>query len=595
MTFKTALMRGAALGASAAMLMGATAQAATTTTTTVKHHKHSAKVVRKTVVVEQSSAEIRALRTEVEELKARLDAQGQAQQATAAQVAQTQSQVQEASASAASAQDKVETIPEQVNVAVGQIPKPKTDKLYVRGVGITLGGFIEAAMIGRSHNESADIASSFAAIPYSGPGATTTASPGNATSVGHTQELRFSARQSRISGLVEGDVDPNTHLAAYAELDFQGAAQTANSNESNSYNLRIRNLYTTLDRSDLGLHFLAGQNWSLVTLNSKGISPRNEVIPPSIDAQYVPGFAWARQPQFRVTEQLSPEIWVAASVENPQTTFYTGATALPAAVRAVYNETGGSGFNNVNTLSLNHIPDVVAKAAYEPTIFDRPLHLEVFGLFRAFYDREASDILYTPPAAGAKAGTLTSSATGDTNQNTYGGGAGFGATVAVIPKLVDFQVSGLFGKGVGRYGSGQLSDVTFKYNGQIDPIQEAIMLAGVTYHVDSKLDLYAFGGEEQASRSTSTLNGVAYGYGNGAYNNAGCFGESDTASCVGNTHTIEQATGGFWWRAYQGPMGQMRIGLQYSYTERKAFPGLGGAPSGNENMIFTSVRYYPFQ
>ena len=590
MTFKTALLRSAALGASAAMLMGATAQAATTT----KHHKHT-KVVHKTVVVEQNSSEIRALRSEVEELKARLDAQSQAQQATAAQVAQTQTQVQEAAASAASAQDKVETIPEQVNVAVGQIPKPKTDKLYVKGVSITLGGFIEAAMIGRSHNESSDIASSYANIPYSGPGATTTASPGAGPSVGHTQELRFSARQSRISALIEGDPDSNTHLSAYSELDFQGAAQTANSNESNSYNLRIRNLYLTMDRSDLGLHLLAGQNWSLVTLNGKGISPRNEIIPPSIDAQYIPGFAWARQPQIRVTEQLTPEIWVAASAENPQTTFYAGANALPAAVRAVYNQAGGSGFNSANNLSLNHIPDIVAKAAYEPTILDRPVHLEVFGLFRAFYDREASGIIYTPPVAPATAGTLKSSATGDVNQNVYGGGAGFGATVAIIPKMIDFQVSGLMGKGIGRYGTGQLSDVTFKYNGQINPIEEAILLAGVTYHVDSKLDVYAFGGGEQASRNTSTYNGTAYGYGNGLYSNVGCLGESATGTCVGNTHSIEQATGGFWWKAYNGPMGQMRVGLQYSYTERKAFPGVGGVPSGNENMIFTSLRYYPFQ
>jgi hypothetical protein len=34
--------------------------------------------------------------------------------------------------------------------------------------------------------------------------------------------------------------------------------------------------------------------------------------------------------------------------------------------------------------------------------------------------------------------------------------------------------------------------------------------------------------------------------------------------------------------------------LQYSYTERKAFSGIGGAPIANDSMVFASFRYYPF-
>jgi chromosome segregation ATPase len=134
MTMKTVLLRGAAFGALVALAAGATAHAATTTTTTVKHHRH---VVSKTVVqTSPQSEEIKILRAEVEELKARLDAQGQQQQAVAAQVAQTQTQVQEVAANAESAQEKIETIPEQVNVAIGQLPKSKpswADKTQVGG------------------------------------------------------------------------------------------------------------------------------------------------------------------------------------------------------------------------------------------------------------------------------------------------------------------------------------------------------------------------------------------------------------------------------------------------------------------------------
>ncbi len=137
MTIKTALMRGAAFGAFAALAAGATAHAETTTTkTTVKHRHHVEHVV---AVADGSTAEeIRVLKSEVEDLKARLDAQGQAQQATAAQVAQTQTQVQEAAANAESAQDKIDTLPEQVNVAIGQLPKPKPSWADKTQIGSTV-------------------------------------------------------------------------------------------------------------------------------------------------------------------------------------------------------------------------------------------------------------------------------------------------------------------------------------------------------------------------------------------------------------------------------------------------------------------------
>jgi hypothetical protein len=49
-------------------------------------------------------------------------------------------------------------------------------------------------------------------------------------------------------------------------------------------------MYGSVDWDNLGLHLLAGQAWSLATLNSQGITPRNEVPPPTIDGQYIPGF-----------------------------------------------------------------------------------------------------------------------------------------------------------------------------------------------------------------------------------------------------------------------------------------------------------------
>src|SRR5262249_38503196 len=115
---------------------------------------------------------------------------------------------------------------------------------------VTLGGFLAAEGAYRERSESADIGSSFSGIPFP-----------NATNA-HYSETRFTARQSRLSVLAQGNVNPDTHLAFYGEFDFLGAAQTANSNESNSYNLRIRNVYGTVDWDAEGIELLAGQSWS---------------------------------------------------------------------------------------------------------------------------------------------------------------------------------------------------------------------------------------------------------------------------------------------------------------------------------------------
>jgi hypothetical protein len=429
-------------------------------------------------------------------------------------------------------------------------------------LSITLGGFLAAESIYRSRGEAADISSNFNAIPF------------GANRPGHARELRFSARQSRISALVEGGPRADLRLAMYGEFDFQGAAQTANSNESNSYTPRIRHLYGTVDWEDRGFQLLAGQAWSLATLNTKGITPRNELPPAIIDGQYVPGFVWARQPQVRVTKTFNDrKLWVAVSLENPQTTFFTVGTGPGAGVLSAsltFNAPAGSGFNAANTLSLNHVPDVIAKVAYEARL-GVPVHAEVFGLYRDFYSR-----------------------IGGSNHDVAGGGIGGSLLVTAISNRLDLQLSGLRGQGVGRYGTSQLPDATFGPDGRLQPITETMMLAGATLHATPKLDVYLFAGEERAERQASTTAAGAFGYGNPNYVNAGCFSETAAAVCNGNTREVRQATLGFWHKAYQGGFGRLQVGMQYSYTRREAFSGVGGAPTVGENMLFTSLRYYPF-
>jgi len=65
------------------------------------------------------------------------------------------------------------------------------------------------------------------------------------------------------------------------------------------------------------------------------------------------------------------------------------------------------------------------------------------------------------------------------------------------------------------------------------------------------------------------------------------------ANCLGATRVIAQGTGGFTYRVYTNPKyGRLQYQLQYSYLSRKAWAGVGGAPTGTNNMVFTSMRYY---
>ncbi len=449
-------------------------------------------------------------------------------------------------------------------------PKLPQGTFQVGGVRVTLGGFIEAAGIYRTRNEVADITSNFnTGMPLA-----------NAPQY-HENETRFTARQSRLSILAQANPDPVTTLTGYFEGDLLGAAPTANSNESNSYTPRVRHAFAAYDRSDLGLYVLGGQTWSLLTMQKKGIGylVGNVNTPLTIDAQYLPGFTWTRQPQFRVAKSfLGDEVWVAASVENPQTVYYTGPNGLaPSKFGTVdINNTGGSGFAPTVSYSTEVAPDVVFKVAADPGWG----HFEGYGLARFMHDRIS---------------TL-----GDGDSHTVmGGGGGAAALLPIIPGLLDLQGSFLAGKGIGRYGSAQLPDAVIGANGKPDPLPETEALVGLVAHATRDVDVYAYGGTEQIGRAffDTAAKGktTPYGYGNPLYANDTCDEElGPAAGCVGNTSGVVQGTIGAWWKFEKGPWGTMQIGPQYSYTHRSIYQGIGPTPKTDDNMLFLSFRYYPF-
>lgn len=457
------------------------------------------------------------------------------------------------------------------------LSSPRPGTISFGKISVGLGGMFEAATIFRSHDQTADIGTSYSKIPF----------PNDRAS--HTSETRFSPRQSRLTALVQADVTPDLKISGYGEWDFQSAAQTANAVESSGYSPRVRVFYGTVEWQSAGLSLLAGQNWSLATINGKGVGFRSIAAPPGIDAQYVPGFVWARQPQIRLTKTFDNGFVAAISLENAQTTF--GNLSLPTGVAITTVHAPVSGFYAGNNYSLNAIPDIIAKGAWDGLIAGHRTHLEAFGMYRSFYDR------VTITATASNQAGLMGLTSGSGNRSASGWGLGGSIITQVLPGLLDLQGSILSGEGVGRYGAGQLPDVTAKPDGSLSPLREIMFMAGASVHVTPTLDVYLFGGEEeQGQRTFAPLALAGAMFGNGTLSgssNAGCLVEG--GACNPLNRNIAQISSGFWRKLYQGPWGRLMVGAQYSHTERQVFADSNGlAPTATENMVFTSIRFFPF-
>ena len=451
----------------------------------------------------------------------------------------------------------------QQNAAV--IQGPGKGSIRIGNVTVTLGGFIESAGIFRSRNEVTDIASNF-----------NTAIPESQSQLSHESEWRQSARQSRLALLIQGDVDAQQKLAAYFETDFLGTGPTSNSNESNSYNLRLRQAYATYDNSNLGFHFLGGQSWSMLTLFKNGITPRSEDVPYTIDAQYVAGFDWARQAQLRFVESLfNKKLWLGVSFEEPQSVYYTGPNGLvPSSVGTVnVANTGVSLLNTTTTYSDDIAPDTIVKLAADPGWG----HYEVYGLLRWLNSRV--------------------SRVGDGNNHTTPAGGG-GAAVR-LPLLshdrLFLRASALAGYGIGRYGSAQLPDAVVRPDGSPQPLPEVEALVGIESTPRKSLDLYAYVGTEQIGRNSFVSGGKPFGYGSSYYVNSGCGVELSPLTCTANTSGIVDGTLGFWWRFLSGNYGTAQVGAEYEYLRRSVFAGVGGSKGTDDNIALISFRYLPFQ
>ena len=492
--------------------------------------------------------------------------------------------------------------------------------LHFKGITITPGGFLAGETVWRGHSLGADINTPFNSIPFGGANAS------------HMTEFYGSGRQSRVSMLAEGKLG-SARLSGYVEADFLSAGITSNSNQSNSYSMRQRQVWAQ-GALNSGWTFTGGQMWSLVTETKQGVDNRSEALPMTIDPNYNVGFSWARQYGFRISKNFGNQFWWAVSIENSQATL--GGHAVANQNNFVLGSQGASGglYNPTANYSFNPSPDLITKFVFQPAKWG---HYEVFGLFSDFRDRiypcggtitGTNGVL--PPPVPCGPGKVPN-AFDAYNDSRIGGGVGANARITVAQKF-DFGLHAMAGNGIGRYGSGGLPDTIVRPDGVLVPVRNYQGLATAEFH-SKRLDLYTNVGIEYAARTAYTFGGKGAGYGSPLFTNAGClvesppsspvipvntptttpgtngsgtvpvtgptgtpltpgFNPSNPANCSGDTRSLVEGTVGFWYRLYSGPKGRLQFGPQYSYVNRDVWRGVGGTPSANVNMFLTSFRYY---
>jgi hypothetical protein len=464
----------------------------------------------------------------------------------------------------------VTNISDETSAIKKSIASPEA--LHYKGITISpAGSFLAAETVWRQGATGGDINTPFTGIPL------------DYADSHNLSEFYGSGRQSRLAIKAVGKLE-NVTLTGYYELDWLSAGVTSNNNQSNSYTMRQRQLWADAKLHN-GWDFSGGQGWSLASETTQGLTRGTEILPATIDAQYTAGFVWARQYSFRVSKDFGKKFFAGIGIENAEALFPSG-SGLPTNLLIGSPGVGGGLYNLNANYSFNLTPDFVAKIAAEPGWG----HWELFGIGRSFRDR-----IY--PA--------TSSPYNDTK---WGGGVGGSFRGPLFKKKLSVGLKGLYGEGIGRYGSSGIADITLRPDATIRPLHGFSALSTVELNPNPRLSVYMnYGGDYVGRDYALDATGKEIGYGTYATDMSGCKVEakaggstspSNPAKCGGNNTDVQEFTAGYWYNMYNGPKGRLRYGLQYAWFERDLWSGQGtltnpgGGAKGTDNMFWTSLRYY---
>ena len=520
---------------------------------------------------QQAAADAQAAATKAQ---AAADAQQQAVTQNASSVSTLRSTVEDMKGANAAA---VSSFSDDVSSIKKSIANP--DAINFKGITISpSGSFLAAETVWRQGATGGDINTAFTGVPL------------DHSDASQLSEFFGTGRQSRIALKAVGKL-PKVTLSGYYEMDWLSAGVTSNSNQSNSYTLRQRQLWADALFHN-GWEVSAGQGWSLATETTAGETRGTEILPATIDAQYTAGFMWTRQFSFRLSKAFGKKFYLGGAAENAEMLNPSG-QGLP--TNYLFGSTGtGGGLYNLNAnYSFNYAPDVIVKAVLEPGWG----HWEVYGIQRTFRDR-----IYP---------NAPTSATGAYNDKKIAAGLGGGFRGPLFNKKVTVGLKGLWGQGVGRYGSSTIADVTLRPNGTLSPLHGFSALSTVELDPTSRLNIYLNYGADYIGRDYVLNGATQVGYGTRTANMSGCLAETvpssagatggaaiAPANCGGSNKDVQEFTVGWWYNFHNGPKGRFRQGFQYAWFERDLWSGAGGVTNpgggakGVDNMVWTSLRYY---
>ncbi len=418
-------------------------------------------------------------------------------------------------------------------------------------------GFMDLTSVWRNENAASSIGSNFGSVPFS-----------TAVPAGKLSEFRFSPQNSRIGFRIDGDWK-GAHFIGYNEFDFLGTSGSTNLTVTNGAFVPRLRLFWVDVRKDKW-EFLAGQSWSMLTPNRKGISalPGDLFYSQVIDVNYMIGLTWTRQPGMRFLYHPNKQVTFGFSAENPDQ--YMGGSAggsasvLPAALTGLStsqldNGTNIGTFNPTLAIPSVH-PDFIAKVAFDPS---SRLHAEVAGIFRTFKDINP----LAAPAAGA----------GKTSTKN-GAGIQFGFNAEVV-KNIRLVSTNYWSDGGGRYLFGQAPDVVVRADGSLSPVHAAGTVDGIEATIKNTLLYTYYGGIYVGRNVVLDANGtskVGYGFTGSSQNRA-----------------INEFTVGFNQTLWKNPRyGAINFMGQYEYLQRNPWSVAPGALSNaHDHTIYTNIRY----
>jgi hypothetical protein len=422
---------------------------------------------------------------------------------------------------------------------------------YIRlgGVCITPVGFVDATFVGRDKNAASGIGSNFGSVPY------------NNTVNGNLSETRFSIQNSRIGFRIDGDWK-GTHFIGYNEIDFLGTSGATNLNTTNGAVVPRMRLYW-IDARHGGWEFLAGQSWSMLTPNRRGISPLPADIFYSqvMDVNYMAGLTWTRQPGVRVLYHFGDTLTWGLAAEEPDQ--YIGGSSggssivLPAAFTAL----AGTQLDNA-TFSNPYAgpqltPDFISKIAWDPAA---RFHAEVAGVLSTFKTINPNNLPLGQTFTKTGGGVLVS-----LNGEIF---KGF--------RLI---TTNFWNDGDGRYLFGQAPDVVVNANGTLSLLHSGGTVDGFESRIGSKFLLFAYVGGIYVGRDVVIdTNGKPVGYGY-------------TGSSNSQNRAIEELTFGFNQTIWADPRyGAINVIGQYEYLSREPWY-VTNPSSAHDNTVFLDLRY----